>query len=104
MLNEISLHIVYPHIFNNEFNNRTIVSIEEDKNFSTQCLMAYLNSNKWYFDLSCYGNRGREIYDNKCKYYQSLKATLVHTIDKDGVKEIFRFWMDNGKNCYSQIG
>lgn len=71
--------------------------------FGSKGLMAYIDSNKSYFDLQCYGNRGRDIYNAKCDHYKSLKAVLVYTIDRNGVKGLFRFWTENGKNCYSEL-
>jgi len=101
--NKITLPIVFPHVFNNEFNSRTILKIEDDHDFGSQCLNAYISSSRAYFDLMSYGNRSISIYNEKCDYNKNLKAKLVYTVDKNGVNELFRFWMYDNKNCYSQL-
>jgi hypothetical protein len=105
MLN-IQFILTYFHfVFNNEWNNRKILHSFVDTTWGSYVMMSYVCGSQANFDLNCYGNRGREIYDEKCKRYKNLKRTLVLTKDNNGNIELFQFWQDftQGHWCYSEI-
>jgi len=95
---------LFPHVFRNEFNSRKILHSFIDERWGSEVMLHYVTSPQAHFDFTCYGNRGKDIYNNKCKEFKELKRTMVLTEDINGEIQLFQFWIDQyGNTGQSEI-
>lgn len=86
----------FPHVFNNEFNERKILHKAGDEHWGRTVSYHFVTGGSFI---------GTTWYMNKAKRLEALSRTLLLTEDKNGEIELFAFWQDFTTNelGYSQI-